>query len=130
MQPYNPFAAEETTEMAPAEPEAPAPVEDSGMSPVYSAVVNALDELAAEIRRSIDYFRNKGGDVSTILLCGGGSKIQGLAPFVQSALSLPTEMADPTRNISVQSSSMDPGQVDRRKAEFVTAIGNALHIFY
>jgi len=129
---YNPFAEdaapaapEPTEEMAPA----PAPSAGGDMR-VYNAMAPALDELVAEIRRSVDYYRGKGGDVNRLFLTGGGSKLRGLAPFLGTAMGLNVEMLESMRGISVQPKSMDPNMAESMQADFSVAVGNALHIFF
>lgn len=130
---YNPFA-EDATPAAPEPTEEVAPVPaastgDEGMR-VYQAMAPALDELVAEIRRSVDYYRGKGGDVNRLFLTGGGSKLRGLAPFLGTALGLSVEMLETMRGINVQAKTMDSNMVDSMQADFSVAVGNALHIFF
>jgi len=55
-----------------------------------------VDDLVREIRRSLNYFQsqlaegNQGKSVETLLLTGGGAKLQGLADYVGHKLGLPT----------------------------------------
>lgn len=134
VQTYNPFA----TDDAPAEPTtameaAPEPAA-TGMSPegerIYNAISGAMDEFVAEIRRSIDYFRSKGGEVDLVLLCGGGSKVKGMDKFLSSALGLSVELMDPARNISVEARKADGDLLASNRQDFAVAIGNGLHICY
>jgi len=131
VQSYNPFADPgEVTEMGenPA-PQAPVPAPSTG-SPLYSAVSAALDELVSEIRRSVDYFKNKGGDVDMILLTGGSSQIGNLDAFLKSALGIDVQMFDPMRNISMSLKKGDPAMVEKDRQEFAVAIGNGMHICF
>lgn len=137
-QAYNPFA----DEPAPAPIEAPAedlPPMDaapvpapsaSGNTRVYNAVAPVLDELVAEIRRSIDYFRSRGGDVQSVLLAGGGSKMRGLPAFLHASIGLPCDIYDPVRRLNLNVKKVAPGFVDDHREEMAVAIGNALHIFF
>ena len=125
--PYNPFG-DSTEEEAPA---MPVPAESASPSnPMFNAMANVLDEFAAEVRRSIDYFRSKGGEVSTILLCGGGSKLKGLAGFLEGAVGVRTKMYEPMRGLG-QSIKAPSGSVDQAHLEeFAVAVGNGLHICF
>lgn len=131
---YNPFA----DDAAPAAPEvteesAPVPAPATGVGGdmrVYNAMAPALDELVAEIRRSVDYYRGKGGDVNRLFLTGGGSKLRGLAPFLGTAMGMNVEMLASMRGISVQPKAMDPNTAESMQADFSVAVGNALHIFF
>ncbi len=139
--PYNPFAEPEdltTPEELPA-PESEAPIdepkppvlpEDSEATHIYNAVAGVLDEFVAEVRRSIDYFRSKGGDVDQILLCGGGAKLKGLAPFLASVVSLPTDLLDPVKGITLNPRKADGSVTEDGHQEFAVAVGNCLHICF
>lgn len=143
-QAYNPFADEPAPTVSPAPadelpPMEPAPAAElapmpSASSPdstrIYNAVAPVLEELVAEIRRSIDYFRSRGGDVQNIMLAGGGSKIRGLAAFLNASLGLPCDVYDPVRRLNLNVKKVAPGFVDDHREEMAVAIGNALHIFF
>lgn len=139
--PYNPFADEPMaapteTDAAP-EPE-PAPVADTApvavgnpeTQRVNTALANELDEFVAEIRRSIDYFRNRGGDVNHIVLAGGGSQLRGLPEFLSKALGTPCDSLDPLRRLNVNAKRADMAFVDSHRTEFTVAVGNGLHILF
>jgi type IV pilus assembly protein PilM len=127
-EPYNPFG-DSSEEEAPAAP-VPAEPEPAATSPMFNAIAGVLDELAAEVRRSIDYFRSKGGDVDAVFLAGGGSKLRGLPGFIEGAVGVRTKMYEPLRglgqNIKVQSDSVDQSHLE----EFAVAVGNGLHICF
>lgn len=142
---YNPFAdtpeadapaieagSEGETMPAPAVEAAPVPAasENPETLRIYNAMANIIDEFTAEVRRSVDYFRSKGGDVDRILLCGGGSRLRGLAPFLRTALGIETELFDPFKGISINLRKMDPAEADQMKQDFAVAIGNGLHILF
>lgn len=152
-QPYNPFADDSTivqpevvVDPAPADfqseaapvvgeptasfvaPAVVAPV--AVVDPLYNAVAEVLDELVSEIRRSIDYYRSRGGDVQQIEVCGGGSMIRGLAPFLTRSIGIPCDSFDPTRRLSISARKVPQEFIDQHRSEFAVAIGNGLHIFF
>ncbi|MCB8933623.1 MAG: type IV pilus assembly protein PilM [Fimbriimonadaceae bacterium] len=139
-QPYNPFTDEpapapvaapvagEGEEAAPASP-APVPA-GGGDTQIYNAIAPVLDEFVAEIRRSIDYFRSRGGEVSRVTLCGGGSKLKGLAEFLASTVGIPCDTYDPLRRLSVSARKASDEFVNEHRQEFAVAVGNGLHIFF
>jgi type IV pilus assembly protein PilM len=119
--------AEPTESFVPPPAEAlPVPV----ANPVYDAVAMVLDELVAEIRRSIDYYRSRGGEVHQIELCGGGAKIAGLAPFLGRSMAIPCDAFDPTRRLNINARKVPQDFVDEHRGEFAVAIGNGLYIFF
>lgn len=144
--PYNPFSEDPINlnpALAPAgsaaEPEgaesaaeAP-PTADDTVSPeatrLFNAMAPILEEFVAEIRRSIDYFRSKGGDVHRIEITGGGARLRGLQQFLEASLGLPTEVFDPLRGLTVSTKTPVPDSPEERTA-YTVAIGNGLHIFF
>lgn len=127
----NPFADPADVAAAmPVEPvqvEAPLPVaQDPRSTQLLNAVSPILEELVAEIRRSIDYYASQGGTVNRILLCGGSAKIKGLAGYVSRSTSIPAEVLDSTKNISVNAKNAGGDS----HPEFAVAIGNGLHILF
>ncbi|MGE0002398.1 MAG: type IV pilus assembly protein PilM [Fimbriimonadaceae bacterium] len=133
--PYNPFA--DPDEVVAAQPEAPAAPEPEPAAPepaendggrVFQAIAPVVDEFVAEVRRSIDYFRSKGGDVDVIVVTGGGAKLKGLARLLQDALGLPTSVLDPLKGLQ-SGGSVTPGSPEDN-TEYTVAIGNALHIAF
>lgn len=128
-------AVPEGMENAPKAPEpvgnAPVPQANPDAAKIYSAFASVLDEFTAEIRRSIDYFRSRGGDISRILMCGGGAHLRGLPEFLGAAMGLPCDAYDPTRRLNVSMKRVVPGfTVEENLPDFAVAIGNGLHIFF
>lgn len=148
--PANPFSDEPAAPAAPAAEDAtfnpysdsPAPAEpevDAGSSAspvttggneVNSAMSNELDEFVAEIRRSIDYFRGRGGDVNRLVLCGGGSKLRGIDTFLNKALGIECDVYDPLSRLNVNAKKADTAFIDAHRQEFALAVGNGLHILF
>jgi type IV pilus assembly protein PilM len=131
--------AAETEGMVAPEPEpepvaAPAAIAPAGDDPetvrLFNAAAPVMEEFVAEIRRSVDYYRGKGGDVDAILLGGGGALIPGLADFVSRAMGIPAQTIDPFKSIAVNAKKLDPQLVERYRQEFAVAVGNGLHIAY
>ena len=119
-------APDATASFTPPVDSTPAPLDN----PTYNAVAQVLDELVSEIRRSIDYYRSRGGDVNQIEICGGGAKIKGLSPFLERSLGIPCDTFDPTRRLNINARKVPQDFVDQHRGEFAVAIGNGLHIFF
>jgi type IV pilus assembly protein PilM len=109
---------------------APAPSSPTLSDPMYLALAPILDEFVAEIRRSIDYYRSRGGVVDVIELSGGGAKLAGLATFVSKSLGIPCDAFDPLRRLNVSAKKVTPDFIDAHRQEFAVAVGNGLHIFF
>lgn len=139
-QPYNPFSDDPMPAHAVPEPTdvtvPPAPnstliVSDNpeGMQ-LYHAIAPILDEFVAEVRRSIDYFRSRGGEVDQIELCGGGSKLKGLSQFLEKSVGVACDAYDPMRRLNVNAKKVTADFVDEHRQEFSVAVGNGLYIFF
>ncbi len=155
MQPYNPFASSDeppapmnpfASDPFPMADDAPVPMAEPELVPepttsmpaavdseadrLNGAMANELDEFVAEIRRSIDYYRSKGGEVNHLLLCGGGAKMRGLDQFLNSALGITCDVYDPLARLNVNAKKADPAFIDAHRQEFALAVGNGLHILF
>jgi type IV pilus assembly protein PilM len=106
------------------------PAVETPDSKLFHTVSPVLEELVAEIRRSIDYYKSRGGDVQQIEICGGGSKIRGLVGYLERSLGIPCDAYDPTRRLNINPRKVPQGFVDEHRQEFAVAIGNGLHIFF
>ena len=97
---------------------------------VFSAVQGILDDLVAELRRSIDYYNGRGGTVSRIVLCGGGSKLKGLTAYLQRSLDIKCENYDPMKNLGFSSKKVGMDYVNEYREQLTIAVGNGLHILF
>lgn len=125
MQPYNPFADPLESAPAPAPAEEAPPASAPDHNSVYVHVMQVLEETVAEIRRSVDYFRGKGGEVDQILLAGGGTSIPGFPEFLANSLGIPVSRLNPGARLQV-----NPRNGGEATSDFTVAIGNGLHIFF
>jgi type IV pilus assembly protein PilM len=132
-QPYNPFA-EEPEAPPPADlPAAPVPLGTStggGDADASRALGDVLSEFAAEIRRSIEYFRSRGGDVDRMAVCGGGSKLRGMSELLAKTVGLECDIYDPLHRLHINAKKTPQAFIDEHRQEFAVAVGNGLHIFY
>lgn len=137
--PYNPFAEpEEAVAEEAAEPEMPVVAEAEVVAPaaatgesdrVYGAMAAVLDEFIAEVRRSVDYYRSKGGDVDLLMVCGGASKLKGLAEFLQASIGLTCMELDPLKGLTISAKKLDNFREQDRQ-DYAVAVGNGLQICF
>lgn len=130
---YNPFAPDDQPAAAAPDvpaPTAAAPAEDPETLRIYSAMAPILEELMQEVRRSVDYFRSKGGDIDQILLTGGGSKLKGLDSYLAGILGINVRLMDPLQGVSVSAKKADPAMINDARQDFVVAVGNGLHVAF
>lgn len=139
---YNPFSDDAAGGFTPpslegaAEPAAPSPepamvpAAEDETTKLFRSYANVLEEFLAEVRRSIDYFRSRGGEVNKILVAGGGARMPGLDNYLSKSLGIECDSYDPTRRLNVNLRKVAPGFVEEHRQEFAVAIGNGLHIFF
>ncbi len=103
--------------------------ESSVDSDTVASVIEGVNaEVSSEIARTIDYFRTTGseGDIGRILLCGGSSKISGLAQLLSDRMGTPTEVANPFNQVDTGSADVDPDTLSDMAAEAAVGVGLAL----
>lgn len=105
----------------------PAANEDPETLRRYNFVRPVMDEFIAEVRRSVDYFRSRSGEVDVMLLTGGGAYLKGLPEYLEASLSLPTTLYNPLPHMGVAGKKVLTGLIDENGAEFVMALGTAMH---
>lgn len=96
-------------------------------SPLFKAAQPILESLAVEIERSINFYLSNLGystTIDSIVLCGGGSNMRGLLPFLTKRLNQSIEFGNPWVNIRL-GRTLPP--IDRgHSVQYSTAIGLAL----
>jgi len=111
-------------------PSAPVPAANQQADQYYNAISPILEEFVSEVRRSIDYYRSRGGEIDAVELCGGGAKLGGLVPFLSKSLGIECDAYDPLRRLNVNARKVPPAFVEEHKQAFAVAVGNGLHIFF
>lgn len=96
-------------------------------SPLFKAAQPILENLAVEIERSTNFYLSNLGystAIDSIVLCGGGSNMKGLLPFLTKRLNQSVEFGNPWVNIKL-GRTLPP--IDRgHSVQYSTAIGLAL----
>lgn len=96
-------------------------------SPVLAAAEPILESIATEIEKSIDFYVNNlrySQAVDTIVLCGGGSNMNGFLPYLARRLGRPVEFGNPWVNVQL---GREIPIIDRKQSvQYSTAIGLAL----
>lgn len=134
-QPYSPFEGGAEGSAPPAdEPEKTAAmptVSSGGIDPkLANAIYPQVEEFVAELRRSIDYHRGRGGQIDTIALSGGGSNLVGLDKYVERSLGLPVARVNPFNGLGMAVTGEAENLAANHAAEFALAVGMGLHIAY
>jgi Tfp pilus assembly PilM family ATPase len=96
-------------------------------SPLFKAAQPILENLSVEIERSMNFYLSNLGysnAIDNIVLCGGGSNMKGLLPYLTKRLNQSVEFGDPWVNIQL-GRTLPP--IDRgHSVQYSTAIGLAL----
>lgn len=96
-------------------------------SPLFKAAQPILESLAVEIERSTNFYLSNLGysaAIDNIVLCGGGSNMRGLLPYLTKRLNQSVEFGNPWVNIKL-GRTLPP--IDRgHSVQYSTAIGLAL----
>jgi type IV pilus assembly protein PilM len=98
---------------------------------IFNSIKPILDGLAVEIERTIDFYLgnlNYSSSVDRIIICGGGSNMQGLIPYLSKKLNREVELGNPW--INFLSLGKNPIIDKNKSAQYSTAIGLALKGLY
>ena len=70
---------------------------------LYAAMQPVLEDLATEVRRSLEFHLGRYPDTtfSRLVLVGGGAKLRNLDEFLAGSLGVPTSVGDPFAHIKV-----------------------------
>jgi type IV pilus assembly protein PilM len=105
----------------------PEGAEQREIGPILDTV---SDILALEIQKTMDFYRATAEDgesaVQSILVSGGGSKLNGLVKFLSNRFEIPVQMFDPFRKIRVDARGFDPEYMREIVPEMAIAVGLAL----
>jgi len=87
-----------------------------------------LERLAAEIGRSLDYFRTQFNveRIDRLLLTGGGANLKNIASYLENELRLPAEPFNLLSKILFDPKKIDVEVIDRMGSMFTVALGAAL----
>lgn len=94
---------------------------------VFDAMAPVLNDLIAEIRRSIEYYTSRfQNQPDKIILCGGTSKLRNLDKLLHSELGIPVMLANPLENVAAFSKSLDQDYLQEVAMVFPVGVGLAI----
>ncbi|MBI2298294.1 MAG: type IV pilus assembly protein PilM [Armatimonadetes bacterium] len=108
---------------------APAFEVDENSARVHEVIEPVVREIAAEIGRSLEYYRSRyeGAVVDRVVLVGGTARIDGLADFFEAELGIPVDVGDPVAPLVVSSSArLSDEDLQRDAPLLAVAVGLAL----
>ncbi len=95
--------------------------------PLFRMVEPVLSSLTAEMERSVDFYLNTlrySSAVDKVILCGGGSNMRGILPYLARKLGKPVEFGNPWVNLRIGKSI--PVISKKQSVQYSTALGLAL----
>ena len=94
-------------------------------SRILGAIRPVLERLTSEVVRSVQFYGQIHGlaKVESLLICGGGAALSGLADFFSKETRIPTAVLNPWRALGVDV----PPDLDADPALFAVATGAAIH---
>ncbi len=113
----------------PSETEGERVVEESiKLSKISVLMRPVLERMAAEISRSLDYYRSQFSvnRIDRLLLTGGGANLKNISSYLGGDLRLPVEHFNPLGETLFDSKKIDPQVLDQRGSLFAVAAGTAL----
>jgi type IV pilus assembly protein PilM len=72
---------------------------------ITDAIMPVLHELATELRRSLDFYRNRANGLGAqqVVICGGTAKLPGLAEFLTANLEVSVAVGNPLQYLTAGS---------------------------
>ncbi len=100
----------------------------SWQGPLGQVVDGVNAEVAAEVARTVDYFRTSSAtaELDRVLVCGGVAKARGLVQHLADRMQVPVEVADPFGEIDVTRSEIDPDMLAEFGPSAAVGVGLAL----
>jgi type IV pilus assembly protein PilM len=100
---------------------------DSGEVRLMDIITRVNDTIALEIRRSLDFYNSTAGEgmISKVYLSGGAAKGAQLIEVVKRKLSLPVEMLNPFRKVTVNEKEMSASYLEEIAPMVTIAVGLA-----
>jgi type IV pilus assembly protein PilM len=96
-------------------------------SSIFNAVKPLLENLSIEIEKTIDFYHGlfkNSGEIKKIIVCGGGSNLKGLLPYLTTRLCKEVNVGDPWKNFNLGNSL--PLISREKSVRYATAIGLSL----
>ena len=95
---------------------------------VHAVLKPILDDLASELRRSLEYHSARYPDapVKRIVLVGGGAKMANLDTYFSQNLGIPASIGNPIESLATDASQVNQHLIQEHGSAFVVALGLAM----
>ena len=103
-------------------------VEGADQEQISSVMSSVTDDIVTETQRSFEFFRSTTGSekVSRVLVSGGCSRIGNFTTVLSERLEIPVEIANPFKNIKVDTKRFDPALIAESAPLSAVAVGLAI----
>jgi type IV pilus assembly protein PilM len=104
---------------------APAEGKEAALAEIFNSVCT---QWVLEIKKAIDLYHSNFSDapLANLVLCGGGSKVAGLADYVQKETNIEVELFNPFANMKFSKRKIDPEYLKQIGPEMAIASGIAI----
>ncbi|MFN3648090.1 MAG: type IV pilus assembly protein PilM [Armatimonadota bacterium] len=94
---------------------------------IADAIMPVLHELVTELRRSLDFYRNRANGLGAqqVVITGGTAKLPGLADFLRANLEVPVAVGDPLKYLATGPKT-DPNYLSDIGPVFPVSVGLAV----
>ncbi len=97
---------------------------------ILSMIRVPLEQLASEIDRCFDYYREEtgGGRIDSLILLGGGAELRGISKFLSEGLGIEVKAGNPLDGLKIESVAIDDSELVHKCGVYrlAPAIGAAL----
>jgi len=95
---------------------------------IANAMLSVTDDIVSETQRSFEFFRSTTGSdkVSRVLVSGGCARIGNFTATLSERLEIPVEVANPFKNIKIDSKRFDPQLIAESAPLCAVAVGLAM----
>jgi type IV pilus assembly protein PilM len=108
---------------------APSETTEAVIPQEVGGIIRSVSEsVAIEIQRSLDFFAATAVDdkIAKVYLMGGSSKVPGLPSVVEAKLGIPTEIANPFKNVLIEEKNFNLTHISEVAPAAAVAVGLAL----
>ena len=103
-------------------------VADRNVQQVIPILNSVSEDFASELRKTLDFFAaTSGADrVDRVVIAGGGSGVLNLDSILREKFSIPVEIMDPFRNVTVSGGDFNPEWISEIAPSMAVAVGLAI----
>jgi len=101
-------------------------------NPIFNSIKYLLENLVTEIEKTVDFYvvmSKTPKEIKKIILCGGGSNLKGIVPYLSQRIKKEVILGDPLINLSLEKKELN--RINKEKCiGYATVIGLAIKKTY